>query len=148
MKSILLPLALVALIVQFDNAFAAEPSASLSQVADRALTQGEDAKLNAGFARMLGLKTEQPLLLKRLQFEKEGATNVLNVLLKDRNTIILSERRQSLATFYLTDRAGNLVKAVVNDGAISNGGLTNLTRAAAMAGFDRQKKLWSQQKAN
>lgn len=73
---------------------------------------------------------------------------MLNVLLKNRNTIILSERRQSLTTFYLTDRTGNLVKAIVNDGAISNGGLTNLTRATAMAGFDRQKKLWSQQKAN
>ena len=148
MKSILLPLALVALIVPFNNAFAPEPPASLSQVADRALTQGEDAKLNAGFARILGLKTEQPLLLKRLQFEKEGATNVLHVLLKDRNTIILSERRRSLATFYLTDRAGNLIKAVVNDSAISNGGLTNLTGATATAGFDRQKKLWSQQQAN
>jgi len=148
MKSLLLPFALIALIVQFENAFAAESSAPLSQVADRALTDGKDAKLNAGFARMLGLKTDQPLLLKRLQIERDGATNVLDVLPKARNTIILSERRQSITTFYLTDRAGNLVKAVVNDGAVSNGGLTNLTRATAMAGFDRQKKLWAQQKAN
>ena len=84
--------------------------------------------MNAAFARVLGLKTEQPLILKRLQFEKDGTTNVFKVLLKDRNKIVIAEHRRSLGTFYLTDRAGNLLKAVVNDSAIANGGLTNLTR--------------------
>jgi hypothetical protein len=146
MKWILLLLALVAPVVRLQTAFAAAPSESLSQVADRVLTEGEEAKLNAGFAKVLGLKTEQPLVLKRLRFEKEGTTNVFNVLLKDRNTIILSEYQQSVVTFYLTDRAGNLVKAVANDSAIANGGLTNLTPTTAAAGFNREKKLWLQQK--
>ena len=148
MKSILLRFALAALLTPLHNAGSAEASAALAQVADRVLTDGEDAKLNVVFAKVLGLKTEQPLTLKRLQFEKEGATHIFNVLKKDPNTIILSERRQSLTTFYLTDRAGKLIKAVVNDSAMANGGLTNLTRATATAGFDRQKRLWSQQKSN
>lgn len=109
------------------------------------MAEGKEATLNVGFARLLGLKADQPLPLKRLQFERDGMTNVLNVLRDDPNTIILSERRQSLATFYLTDRSGTLRRAVVNDGAIANGGITNLAVKAAAPGFEKQKNLWLQQ---
>ena len=120
---------------------------SLAQAADKALTGGKDATLSVGFARIIGLKAEKPLPLKRLQIEREGVTNVLNVLRDNPNTIILSERRQMLTTFYLTDRSGVLRRAVVNDGAIANGGLTNLTTKAAASGFENEKRLWFQQTA-
>ena len=120
---------------------------SLAKVADKALLEGKEATLNVGFARFLGLKAENPLPLKRLQFEKDGMTNVLNVLRDNTNTIILSERRQALTTFYLTDRSGELRRAVVNDGSVANGGMTNLTLNGATAGFQKQKKLWLQQTA-
>jgi hypothetical protein len=95
---------------------------SLSKVADKALAEGKEATLNPRFARFLGLKADQPVPLKRLEFEREGITNVLNVLREPPNTIILFERRQSLATFYVTDRSGILRRAVVNDDAVANGG--------------------------
>jgi hypothetical protein len=121
----------------------AEPSAeSLAQVADRALAEGRDATLNVGFAQVLGLQVDQPLPLKRVQFERDGATHLLDVGRKDPNLLILTERRQALATFYLTDRSGTLRRAVVNDGAIRDGGLTNLTIEAAGSGFETQKRLW------
>jgi hypothetical protein len=123
----------------------AEPSAeSLAQVADRALAEGSDATLNVGFARVLGLQAEQPLPLKRVQFESDGATHLLDVGRNDPNILILTERREALATFYLTDRSGTLKRAVINDGAIRDGGLTNLTMEAAGAGFETQKRLWLQ----
>ena len=74
-------------------------------------------------------------------------TNVLNVLRDNPNTLILSERRQLIGTFYLTDRSGTLKRAVVNDGAIANGGITNLTPKAAAADFEKQKQIWLQQTA-
>lgn len=120
---------------------------SLAQAADKAMAEGKDSTLSVGFARFFGLKAEQPLPLKRLKTEKDGATNVLNVLRENTNTIILSERRQLIATFYLTDRSGTLKRAFVNDGAITNGGLTNLTLKAAASDFEKQKKLWQQQTA-
>jgi hypothetical protein len=121
----------------------AEPAAeSLAQVADRALAEGRDATLNVGFAQVLGLQVDQPLPLKRVQFERDGATHLLDVGRKDPNLLILTERRQALTTFYLTDRSGTLRRAVVNDGAIRDGGLTNLTIEAAGSGFETQKRLW------
>lgn len=93
-----MPIWFLALIAPLCCAVPAETSASLVQVAERALTQGEDGKLNVEFARVLGLKADQPLLLKRLQLEKDGATHVLNVLRNDANTIILYERRSPNAT--------------------------------------------------
>jgi len=138
--------ALLTLLGLFDiSAQAPSGNESLAQVADKALAEGKDAKLNVGFALVLGLDAEQPLPLKRIEFVKAGVTNVLNVVRDHTNTIILSERWQFLATFYLTDRSGALRRAVVNDGAIAVGGLTNLPLSAAAAGFQKQKKLWLQQ---
>ena len=125
--------------------FSAQAQSSLGPAADKALAEGKDATLNVGFARALGLRAEQPLPLRRIHSEKDGVTNVLNVLRDSTNTIILSERRQLLATFY---RSGTLKKAIVNDGAIANGGLTNLSLNAAADGFQKQKKLWLQQRAH
>ena len=130
----------------------ASPSQSTSRplapLADRALAEGEDGKLNVWFAQFLGLEAHQPLRLKRLQFENDGAINRLHVLLEDHNAIILSERRQLIGTFYLTDRSGNLRRAVVNDGAITDGGITNLTLESAAAGFEKQKQLWLRQQGH
>ena len=111
------------------------------------MAEGKDATLSVGFARFFGLKAEQPLPLKRLQTEKDGVTNVLNVLRDNTNTIIMSERRQLVTKFYLTDQSGTLKRAVVNDGAIANGGLTNLTLTSAMSDFEKQKILWQQKTA-
>jgi hypothetical protein len=122
------------------------PSEPLAQAADRALAEGKDATLNVSFARFLGLSADQPMPVKRIQLETGGVTNMLNVLREDPNTIILSERRQLLATFYLTDRSGTLRRAVVNDGAIADGGITNLALEAAAAGFEKHKQLWLQHK--
>ena len=74
-------------------------------------------------------------------------TNVLNVLREPPNTLILLERRQSLATFYVTDRSGTLRRAVVNDDAIEKGGITNIALRVAAPGFEKQKKLWLQHTA-
>jgi hypothetical protein len=123
-----------------------ESTPALAAVVQRALAEGDDAKLNMGFARVLGLKAEQPLPLKRLQFETDGVTHMFNVLRDDTNTVILSERQQSLSTFYLTDRSGNLSQAVVNDGTIAGGGLTDLAPTAAAAGFAIQMQLWVERK--
>ncbi|MCB1125438.1 MAG: hypothetical protein KDM81_03005 [Verrucomicrobiae bacterium] len=117
---------------------------SLSEVADRAAAEGQDANMNVGFARFLGLRADQPVALKRLQFEQNGATNTLNVLANEPNTIILVKRQQLLGWFYLTDRSGSLKRAVVNDGGIADGGLTNLTLMEAAAGFEALKRAWSQ----
>lgn len=151
MKQMKIPIWAVALLIflsPFDfYAQGQSTTISLTQVADTALAEGKEATLNVGFARLLGLKVEQPVPLKRIQFAKDGATNVLNVLRDDPNTLILSERRQLVTTFYVTDRSGTLRRAVVNDGAIANGGVTNLTLKAAAGGFEQQKKLWLQQTA-
>jgi hypothetical protein len=77
----------------------------------------------------------------------DAVTNVLKVIRDNPNTILLSERRGLLTTFYLTDRSGILRRAFVNDGAIANGGLTNLTPRAATVGFEKQKLLWKQRTA-
>ncbi|HLK54614.1 MAG TPA: hypothetical protein VKU42_14230 [Candidatus Angelobacter sp.] len=148
MRSFLWRIALLALVCLLNFSASAQSATNqLAQVADKALADGKDATLNVGFARYLGLKAEQPLPLKRIQIGKEGVTNVLNVLRDNTNTIILSERRQMLTTFYLTDRSGTLRRAVVNDGAVANGGITNLTLKAAADDFEKQKKLWLQQTA-
>src|SRR5687767_6995300 len=106
MKTSFGSIALLTLLGLFDfSASGQSTTNSLAKVAEKALAEGKEATLNVGFARFLGLKADQPLPLKRLQFEKDGMTNVLNVLRDNTNTIILSERRQSLTTFYLTDRS-------------------------------------------
>ncbi len=148
MKTSSLLIALFTVLNLFDfSAPAQSATNSLAQAADKALAEGKETTLNVGFARYLGLKAEQPLPLKRIQIEKDGATNTLSILRDNPNTIILSERRQLLATYYVTDRSGTLRKAVVNDGAVANGGITNLTLKAAANGFEKQKALWSQQRA-
>ena len=126
------------------SATAQTTTTPLAQAANKAMVEGKDATLNVGFARFLGLKAERPLPLKRLQTETDGATNMLNVLRESTNTIILSDRRKLITTFYLTDRSGTLKRAVVNDGAIANGGITNLTLKAAASAFEKQKILWQQ----
>ena len=146
MRTSIWPVALLTILSLFDfSAQGQSTTNSLAQAADKALAEGKEATLNVGFARLLGLKAEQPLPLKRIQFEKNGVTNVLNVLRDNPNTLILSERRQLIATFYLTDRSGTLRRAVLNDGAIANGGITNLTLKAASGDFEKQKKIWLQQ---
>jgi hypothetical protein len=148
MKTNLWPIALLMLVGLVGCSEAARPpSESLAQAADRALAEGKDATLNVSFARFLGLKADQPMPVKRIQLETGGVTNMLNVLREDPNTIILSERQQLLATFYLTDRSGTLRRAVVNDGAIADGGITNLALETAAAGFEKHKQLWLQHKA-
>lgn len=119
-------------------------AATLSDVADRAVAEGKDATMNVGFARFLGLAADQPLALKRLQFEEDGATNIFNVLVNDPNTIVLMKRRDFLGWFYLADRSGALKRAVVNDSAIADGGLTNLTAVEAAADFEALKRSWLQ----
>jgi len=149
MKTSFCPVALLTLLGLLNlSAPGQSTTNSLAQAANKAMVEGKDATLNVGFARFLGLKAEQPLPLKRIQTEKDGATNVLNVLRENTNTIILSERRQLITTFYLTDRSGTLKRAVVNDGAIANAGLTNLTLKAAASGFAKQKRLWQQSQTN
>jgi hypothetical protein len=148
MKTPFWPVALLTLLGIFNfSALGQSTTTSLAQAANKAMAEGKDGTLNVGFARVLGLKAEQPLPLKRIQTENDGATNVLNVLRENTNTIILYERRQHITTFYLTDRSGTLKRAVVNDGAIANGGLTNLTLKAAASDFEKQKKIWLQQTA-
>ena len=148
MKTDWWPIALLMLVGLVGCSESARPPAEpLAQVADRALAEGKDATLNVGFARFLGLKADQPMPVKRIQLETGGVTNMLNVLREDPNTIILSERRQRLTTFYLTDRSGLLRRAVVNDGAVADGGITNLSLEAAAAGFEKHKQLWLQANA-
>jgi hypothetical protein len=115
---------------------------SLAQAADRVIAEGKQGNLPIGFARYMGINTKQRLPLKRIQIEQNGATNIFNVLLDNSNNIILSERKHDLTTFYLTDRAGTLRRAVVIDSAVAEGGITNLTLNAAAAGFAKQKILW------
>lgn len=139
---------LLAVLGLFDfSAPGQSPTNSLAQAADKALAEGKEGTINVGFARFLGLKAEQPLPLKRIQFEKDGATNVLNVLRDNPNALILSERRQHIATFYLTDRAGTLRRAVVNNAAIANGGITNIPLKVAAGDFEKLKKIWLQETA-
>jgi hypothetical protein len=144
MKSITLFLTFLALTTLCACNRSAESTESLASVADKATTQGEDAKLNVGFARVLGLKAEQPLRLKRLRFDEKAATHAVDVLQDDPNTIILTVRRQSLGTYYVTDRSGKLKRAVVNDGTIAKGGITNISLEAAAPDFAEQKRLWAQ----
>ena len=121
---------------------AADSVQPLAPVIARAFSEGKDAKINASFARTLGLKTEQPLALKRLLIKRSGTTNVFNVLVQDRKTIILFDLQQPLRTYYLTDASGILKRAVINDSNIADGGLTNLTLSAAATGFAKQRQLW------
>jgi len=145
MRAPIWTVSLLALLGFFGFSAPGQSTNSLEQAADKALVEGKEGTINVGFARFLGLKAEQPLPLKRIQFEKDGATNVLNVLRDNPNTLILSERRQLIATFYLTDRAGTLKRVVVNDGAIANGGITNIPLKAAAGDFEKLKKMWLQQ---
>ena len=135
----------LAALIRFSAEAQLVPPPTLARAADKTMAQGKDGKLNVGFAQFLGLKAEQPLSLKRLRIESDGATNMFNVLVERPDTIILSERRQLISTYYLTDRSGTLKRAVVNDAGITNGGLTNLPLKTAGPGFDKQKRLWQQE---
>jgi hypothetical protein len=47
-----------------------------------------------------------------------------------------------MSTFYLTDLSGKLKRAIVNDGSIKSGGLTNISFATAEPRFQEEKKWW------
>lgn len=147
MKSLYWTTAFIALIGFSGCADQSKPNESLAPIAALAMAEGTDAQLNVQFARILGFQADEALSLKRLQIEEDGATNILNVLRDDPNKLILSERRQSLTTFYLTDQAGKLIRVVVNDSSITNGGLTNLAPSDASTDFARQKQIWIQRNA-
>jgi len=112
---------------------------TLEGVAAKALREGKDASLNAFFAEQLGIASaKQAIPLKRLKVE----SNVFNVSVTDRRTIILSVQAKNLTTYYLTDTSGQLKKAIINDSAVANGGLTNIPLNRAEAAFKEQKSFW------
>ena len=127
-----------------NDAEAAEgPTEPLTVVAVRVLSEGKEASMNGGFATFLGLtKNQQPLSIKRITSAITGTTNSVSVSLEDKKTIILSTRRHQLTTYYLTDRSGKLIRAVINDSKVIAGGLTNIPVATAQAAFEDQKNWW------
>ena len=120
----------------------AEP---LAGVATRVLKEGKDSGMNGGFAKFLGLtETGERVPMKRMIVQNESVTNNFYVSLQDKKTIVISERNGAMGTFYLTDVSGILKRAVVNDGNIKEGGLTNIPTAQAKAGFQKKKDWWIQ----
>ena len=114
-------------------------ASTLEEVAAKALREGKDASLNAFFAGELGIASaKQAIPLKRLKVE----SNIFNVSVTDRRTIILSVQEKNLTTYYLTDTTGQLKKAIINDTAVANGGLTNIPVNRAETGFNEQKIFW------
>ena len=111
---------------------------ALEGVAAKAFREGKDASLNAFFAGHLGISTKQAIPLKRLKVE----SNIFNVSVTDPRTIILSVQAKNLTTYYLTDTSGQLKRAIINDSAVANGGLTNIPLNRAEAGFKEQVSFW------
>ena len=106
------------------------------------MAEGKEASLNAFFAGQLGLPATKPVPLKRLTVESAARTNVANVSLVDKQTLIFSVREKNLTTFFLTDSSGKLRKALVNDSSVRNGGLTNLPALRAEREFTPVREFW------
>jgi hypothetical protein len=119
----------------------------LASVASQTLIEGKEGSMNAGFATMLGLTSNKPLPIKQLTAERDGATNRLAVSLADKRTIIITTRSNHLSTYYLTDVSGKLKQAIVNDGSVRSGGLTNLSVAVAEPRFEQEKEWWSKRQS-
>jgi hypothetical protein len=60
----------------------------------------------------------------------------------DRKTIVISVREGQMGTFYLTDLSGKLIRAIVNDGGIKDGGLTNIPIVNAQKAFEKERDWW------
>jgi len=127
---------------------AAESSDTFAKLVTRVLQEGNDASLNAAFAKVLGVGSGQSAVrLKRLKSDRGGVTNIFNVSIEDKQTVILSVREKNISTYFLTDTTGKLKKAIVNDGAIADGGMTNLPLSVAEPKFRAQKDFWSKSPA-
>jgi len=121
----------------------AESEPLLSRVVAEVLKNGSDGKMNAGFASLLGLSKDQsPVLLKRVTAETQSTTNTLSVSLADKKSVVISVRHAHLGTFYLTDTSGKLIRVIVNDGRIKDGGLTNIPIAEAQKAFEKERDWW------
>jgi len=120
----------------------AENDDALAGVARHALIEGKESSINAAFATTLGLTSNKPLPVKQLIAERNGATNRLSVSLADKKTIVIATRSNHLSTYYLTDVSGKLKRAIVNDGSIQSGGLTNLSLVTAEPRFQEEKRWW------
>ena len=111
---------------------------------EKALALGRDAELPAGWAEYVGFKAEKPVPTKRIQVEKDGTTNRLDVVHDTSNTIVLLEMgpegEKRRHTFYVTDRTWKLRRAEVNFGPGT--GWVRIDSQVAAAGFERQKRFW------
>ena len=114
----------------------------LGAIARQALKNGTDGSINAGFATFLGLTTNRAVQVKHLTADRNGVTNRFTISLDDNKTIVLGTRSNQLGTFYLTDVSGKLKRAIVNDGSIKSGGLTNIPIAIAEPRFREEKEWW------
>jgi hypothetical protein len=139
-------LAAVLLFPAFVSRAADSSSPPLAPVSSHVISHGVDAKLNGGFASMLGLsKDKSDLKLKRMTVAEGTATNVCDVSVQDGKTILFHVRSGSITTYFTTDVYGVLRRAVVNDSAVTNGGLTNIPISKAEANFRIQKEFWIKQ---
>jgi len=136
---LILPILCVCLLAS--SLIADEKTEPLAPVVAKALKEGVDANLNAGFATVLGI-SKAGVPLKRLKSETNGVTNTFNVSLEDKKTVIITVREKQMSTFYLTDASGKLKRAVVNDGAVKSGGLTNVPVASAEEAFQKKVSFW------
>jgi hypothetical protein len=137
-------LVFLAVVVVCFHGHAADGPKPLEPVAAHALTNGTDATLNPFFLRALGIVADEgrPLALKRLRDVQGAKTNFFDVSLEDKQTIILTTREGALSHYYVTDTAGALRKAVVNNGTSRNRGLTNVPNAVVQESFERAKQSW------
>jgi hypothetical protein len=123
-------------------AFGAEPAGELSPVIAHVLTEGKNNNIPPGFARALGLSTNQPAPGK-VFIEKTGTeTNSFWASLQNTNSAVIMTRKANLSWYYLTDASGRLRRAIVNDGNIYHGGATNLSLANESERFEAQKRKW------
>ena len=120
----------------------AQDAEPLAKIARQALKDGKDGSINAGFATVLGLTKNEAVPIKRLTVERNGVTNSFSISLADKKTIVFTARSNQMGTFYLTDLSGKLKRAVVNDGSIKSGGLTNIPIATAEPRFREEKEWW------
>jgi predicted protein tyrosine phosphatase len=125
------------------NAVPGTASGELGKVVSRVMREGKDSTMNGGFARTLGLSQDGTSLpMKVVISESTGTTNRFWVSSRDTNTVVIGVREGNLGTFYLTDVSGRLKRAIVNDGNIREGGLTNIPVTQALKRFEEQKKWW------
>ena len=91
--------ALLLICANLDPLISADENKPLATLTEKILAEGKEASLNAFFAGQLGLPATKTVPLKRRTVESAARTNVANVSLVDKQTLVFSVREKTSPHF-------------------------------------------------